>query len=153
MKRILFVEDNAMMREVLAALAGTGGAGWDVATAAGGAEALELMKQRPFDAVASDMRMEGMSGIELLTEVSRLYPQISRIIISGAADQAEAAKALGSTHQFLMKPVDFKTLSSALRSIVGLDEFLRDEKLKELAGRTAGFAQFSRSLPGNHEGD
>src|SRR5580692_5645795 len=108
MKRILFVEDDALLREVYEVLAGTDGAGWEVSTAEGGAEALEILKQQTFDVVASDMRMEGMSGIELLTEVSRLYPQTSRIIISGSADRAEAADALGSTHQFLVKPVDFK---------------------------------------------
>jgi HD-like signal output (HDOD) protein len=100
------------------------------------------MKQSSFDVVASDMRMDGMSGIELLTEVSRLYPQTSRIIISGSADRAEAAEALGSTHQFLLKPVDFKTLAEALRSIGALDEFLRDEKLRELAGRLRALPSF-----------
>jgi CheY-like chemotaxis protein len=142
MKRILFVEDSSLMREVYGALAGTDGAGWEVATAPGGAEALEMMKQRSFDVVASDMRMPGMDGIELLTEISRLYPQTSRIIISGSADRAEAAEALGSTHQFLLKPVDYKTLSAALKSIGALDEFLKDEKLKELAGRLRALPSF-----------
>lgn len=144
MKRILFVEDDALLREVYEVLAGTDGAGWEVATAEGGAEALEILKQRTFDVVASDMRMEGMGGIELLTEVSRLYPQTSRIIISGSADRAEAADALGSTHQFLVKPVDFKMLSAALTSIGALDEFLRDGKLKELAGRLRALPSFPK---------
>jgi HD-like signal output (HDOD) protein len=142
MKRILFVEDDALMREVYAALAGPEGAGWEVATAPGGEEALEMLKQHSFDVVASDMRMGGMNGIELLTEVSRLYPRMSRIIISGSADRAEAAEALGSTHQFLLKPVEFKTLLAALGSIGALDEFLRDEKLKELVGRLRALPSF-----------
>jgi len=143
MKRILFVEDNSLLREVFGALAGTEGAGWEVSTAPGGAEALEMMKQDSFDVVASDMRMPGMSGIELLTEIARLYPQTSRIIIiSGSADRAEAAEALGSTHQFLLKPVDFKTLSAALSSLGALDEFLKDEKLKILAGRLRALPSF-----------
>jgi HD-like signal output (HDOD) protein len=139
MKRILFVEDDALMREVYGALAGPEGAGWEVSTAPGGEEALELLKQHSFDVVASDMRMGGMNGIELLTEVSRLYPRMSRIIISGSADRAEA---LGSTHQFLLKPVEFKTLLAALKSIGALDEFLRDEKLKELVGRLRALPSF-----------
>jgi len=142
MKRILFVEDNSLLREVFGALAGTEGAGWEVSTAPGGAEALEMMKQDSFDVVASDMWMPGMSGIELLTEIARLYPQTSRIIISGSADRAEAAEALGSTHQFLLKPVDFKTLSAALSSLGTLDEFLKDEKLKILAGRLRALPSF-----------
>lgn len=142
MKRILFVEDDLLIRQVYGAIVGAESAGWEVETAAGGAEALEIVKQRAFDVVASDMRMEGMNGIELLTEISRLYPKTSRIIISGSADQAEAAEALGSTHQFLTKPVDFKKLLAALDSITALDEFLKDEKLKELAGRLRALPSF-----------
>src|SRR5580698_4045978 len=142
MKRILFVEDDALMREVYGALAGAEGAGWEVATAPGGEEALEILKQQSFDVVASDMRMGGMNGIEFLTEVSRLYPRMSRIIISGSADREEAAEALGSTHQFLLKPVEFKTLLAAVGSIGALDEFLRDEKLKELVGRLRTLPSF-----------
>jgi HD-like signal output (HDOD) protein len=142
MKRILFVEDSALLREVYRALAGKEGAGWDVVTASGGAEALETMKNQSFDVVASDMRLGGMNGIELLTEVTRLYPQTSRIIISGSADRAEAAEALGSTHQFLMKPVEYQTLAEALTSIGALDEFLRDEKLRVLVGRLRALPSF-----------
>lgn len=142
MKRILFVEDNAMLRDMYKAMLSVESERWDVATAAGGAEALTLMEQRPFDVVVSDMRMEGMSGIELLNTVLGLYPQMSRIIISGVADQADAADALGSTHQFLVKPVDINTLRAVLVRIDGLDAFLRDEKLKALAGRLRTLPSF-----------
>ena len=92
MKRILFVEDNAQMRYFYEALLSSKDDRWEVATAASGEEALKLMEACPFDVVASDMRMEGMNGVELLNRVQRAYPQTSRIIISGAADQAKAAE-------------------------------------------------------------
>jgi HD-like signal output (HDOD) protein len=135
MKRILFVEDNALMRDMYKALLAAEGNRWEVTTAESGSEALQLMQQRPFDVVVSDMRMDGMSGTELLNTVLKLYPQTSRIIISGVADQAEAAEALGSTHQFLVKPVDLNTLRAVLGRLAGLDDFLSDEKLKTLIGR------------------
>ena len=135
MKRILFVEDSDLLREMYAVMLGRERDSWEVKTAADGRSALELMQQRPFDVVASDMRMPGMDGIELLNEVSRLYPQTSRLIISGVSDQAEAADTLGSTHQFILKPVEVKTLRAALVRISGLDAYLKDEKLKALAAR------------------
>ncbi len=135
MKRILFVEDNALMRDMYKALLAAEGNRWEVTTAESGSEALQLMQQRPFDVVVSDMRMDGMSGTELLNTVLKLYPQTSRMIISGVADQAEAAEALGSTHQFLVKPVDLNTLRAVLGRLAGLDDFLSDEKLKALIGR------------------
>lgn len=135
MKRILFVEDNAILREMYETLLSAESNRWEVATAANGHEALKLMQERRFDVVATDMRMHGMNGVELLNTVLKLYPQTSRIIISGQADQAEAATALESTHQFLIKPVDRNTLRAMLVRLDGLDDFLNDEKLKTLTGR------------------
>jgi HD-like signal output (HDOD) protein len=142
MKQILFVDDNEAMRFIYKNLLSGGDGRWEVTTAPGGPEALQIMEQRPFDLVASDMRMEGMDGIELLNAVLKLYPQTSRIIISGVADQAVAADALGSTHQFLVKPVDINTLRAVLVRLDGLDAFLRDEKLKALAGRLRALPSF-----------
>src|ERR1700722_9033995 len=142
MKRILFVDDTALMREMYEAMLSGESKRWEVATAESGQEALKLMAQRPFDIVASDMRMDGMTGIELLRVVEKDYPHTSRIIISGLTDQATAADALGSTHQFLVKPVEFKTLRAVLERITGLDDFLKDAKLKALAGKMRALPSF-----------
>jgi HD-like signal output (HDOD) protein len=142
MKRILIVEGSAVMRELFRNMLATERGRWEVATAASGEAALELMSERPFDAVITDMRMDGMGGLELLNEVLRLYPQTSRIILSGAADQAVAAEALGSTHQFIVKPVGPKTLKAALSHLESLDAFLQDENLKRLAGRLRALPSF-----------
>jgi HD-like signal output (HDOD) protein/ActR/RegA family two-component response regulator len=142
MKRILFVDDNAVMHDFYKALLSREGDHWEVAVTSDSVEALKLMEQRPFDVVASDMRMHGMNGIELLNAVLRHYPQSSRLIISGVADQAEIADALGSTHQFLVKPVDINTLRAVLVRIDGLDALLGNEKLKALAGRLRALPSF-----------
>ena len=135
MKRILFVDDVELLRDLYELMLKKELDQWVVKTASGGRAALELLKQSGFDVIATDMRMPGMDGIELLNEVRKLHPQISRIIISGISDQAEAADALKSTHQFIHKPVDTKTLKATLARIGGLDAYLKDEKLKAIAGR------------------
>lgn len=134
MKRILFVDDDALLREVYEALL-SDESRWEVATAPGGEAALALLAQQSFDVVASDMRMPGMTGVQLLNEVLQRYPQMSRVIISGSADQGEAAEALDSTHQFLTKPVDMNTLRAMLVRLEGLDAFLKGKPLRELASR------------------
>jgi HD-like signal output (HDOD) protein len=88
------------------------------------------------------MRMTGMDGVQLLNVVIKLYPQVSRIIISGVSDQAEAARALGVTHQFIAKPFDANTLRAVLARIGGLDAFLLDERLKALAGKLRALPSF-----------
>ena len=142
MKRILFVDDSVLMRDMFVAVLASERADWEVTTATDGPEALERMKARAFDVVASDMRMNGMDGVQLLNVVIKLYPQTSRIIISGVADQAEAARALGVTHQFIPKPFDANTLRAVLARIGGLDAFLKEERLKALAGRLRALPSF-----------
>lgn len=142
MKRILFVDDNAQMLYIYKALLSGDDEPWEVVTAASGEEALKLMVRQPFDVVASDMHMGGMNGIQLLNAALKLCPQSSRIIISGVSDQAEAANALGSTHQFLAKPVEFNTLRAVLLRLNGLDAYLNDERLKALAGRLRTLPSF-----------
>ncbi|HEV2694058.1 MAG TPA: response regulator [Verrucomicrobiae bacterium] len=135
MKRILFVEDNDVMRQLYAAMLPRESGQWETTTAPDGETALRLVQQSPFDVVASDMQMPGMSGIELLTEVRKLHPRTTRIILSGISDQAEAANSLNCTHLFIPKPFELKTLMAALDRIYTLDAYLKDEKLCELAGK------------------
>jgi HD-like signal output (HDOD) protein/ActR/RegA family two-component response regulator len=135
MKRILFVEDNAILLQMYALMLDRDWDHWEVATAADAQKALEVMEQSEFDVVVSDMRMPGMSGVELLGEVRKRHPQTSRIIISGVGDHEEVACSLGATHQFLAKPFTVKTLKATLTRINGLDAYLEDANLKALVGQ------------------
>ena len=136
------MDDNPLMREMFVAVLSGERAHWEIVTAGDGPEALDLMKAQPFDVVASDMRMKGMDGVQLLNVVIKLYPQMSRVIISGVSDQAEVSRALGVTHQFIAKPFDANTLRAVLARIGGLDAFLKDERLKALAGRLRALPSF-----------
>ena len=68
--KILIVDDELIMRESLA--------GWlerdghDVDTVASGEEALEKIKDTKFDIMLVDIKMEGMSGLELLKKVKKV---------------------------------------------------------------------------------
>ncbi len=140
-KRILFVEDNPLLLQMYQAML-EGDSQWDVSTAEGGYQALELMKSSPFDVVVSDMRMPRMSGLELMTEVRQDFPRSSRIVVSGLNDQEEVARSLDSTHQFLAKPFDVKALRSTLNRICGLDAYLKDDKIRTLVGRFSSLPSF-----------
>lgn len=76
-------------------------------TAESGDEALAILKKKGTVAViVSDMRMPGMNGIQLLTQVKNLYPDTVRIMLTGNADQETAMKAVntGEIFRFLTKP-------------------------------------------------
>ena len=141
MKHILFVEDNPILLQLYATLL-SDDSRWQTATAVDGLTALALLRQSAFDVVVTDMQMPGMNGLELLTEVRKLHPQTSRIIISGITDQAEAADSLNCTHLFIPKPFDVKTLRSTLARISSLDAYLKDDKLRALAGKMRSLPSF-----------
>ena len=142
MKRILFVEDNEVLLELYGMLLDGESDQWQTTLAPDGQAAMALLRQSAFDVVVSDMQMPGMSGIELLSEVRKLHPQTSRIIISGVTDQAEAADSLNCTHLFIPKPFDIKTLRSTLARISSLDAYLKDDKLRGLAGKMRSLPSF-----------
>jgi ActR/RegA family two-component response regulator len=92
-----------------------------IETAAGPDRALPLIeKSGPYAVIVSDMRMPGMSGIQLLSTAKSISPDTVRIILTGNADTETAVNAIneGNIFRFLVKPcareVMAKTLTAAL---------------------------------------
>jgi len=66
-----------------------------VETACGGAAGLALLQNAAeFSVVVSDMRMPEMNGIEFLTKVKEMAPDVVRLMLTGNADQATAIDAI-----------------------------------------------------------
>ncbi|HEX8265194.1 MAG TPA: response regulator, partial [Pyrinomonadaceae bacterium] len=63
-KSILVVDDERSQREILEMI--LSGEGYDVTTAVSGEAALKFVRERHFDLVLTDLKMTGMSGIDLL---------------------------------------------------------------------------------------
>jgi HD-like signal output (HDOD) protein len=134
-KRVLFVEDDPVLLEIYVNLLDDQADRWEVSSANNGIQALQLLARAHFDVVVSDLVMPGMNGIELMEEVKKQYPRMSRIILSEISDQEEVAKCLNSIHQFLAKPFEVKALKTTLTRISGLDGYLHGEKLQSLVSQ------------------
>lgn len=134
-KKMLFVDDEPAILELFECMFHGMGGTWEVHCAQSGSEALALMEQMPFEVVVSDMRMPGMNGAQLLTEVMQRYPHTARLILSGYAEQEVVAKCVGAAHQYLMKPCDVMTLGAVLQRVCALDVFLKNEHLKSLVSK------------------
>ena len=110
--RILCVDDEP---ELLAALALNLRRRFDVVTAGCPLRALELVVDRPFVAVMSDLRMPGMDGAELLAACRQRAPHTVRLMLTGSADDtALASLAAGTIFKLLRKPCMADTLVAAL---------------------------------------
>src|SRR2546425_12559914 len=79
--RILLVDDNHVVREMLVDLVGS--LGYRADAAASGAEALALFDRGQYDVVLTDLVMPGMSGWEVLAALRQRDPQVPIIILTG----------------------------------------------------------------------
>ena len=111
--RILLVDDDpSLMRLLVLRLEAEG---FEVVTAASGTEALQRLRGRPVELMISDLRMEGMDGIELFEHVQHYYPGLPVIIITaqGSIPDAVAATQKG-VFGFLTKPIEREQLKSLI---------------------------------------
>ncbi|HTD74518.1 MAG TPA: response regulator [Steroidobacteraceae bacterium] len=105
---------------------------YQVFAANGGNSALQMLKEKGAPAViVSDMRMPGMDGATLLKHVRQLYPETTRILLTGepGRDAAIAAVNEGQIFRFLTKPCPPDQLRSAIEAGVLHHRLLIAEKV------------------------
>jgi HD-like signal output (HDOD) protein len=134
-KRILFVDDEANVLQGLQRMLRGMREEWDMRFAGGGEEALKHLAGERFDVVVSDMRMPGMNGAQLLTEVMNHYPETVRIILSGQADSESVLKSIGPAHQYMSKPCEPEVLKSVISRACSLRQLLADDALEGMISR------------------
>ena len=134
-KRVLFVDDETMVLQGLQRMLRPMRNEWEMEFVESGALALERLAAVPVDVVISDMRMPGMNGAQLLTEVMKRFPKTVRIIRSGHADHDLVLKAVGSTHQYLHKPCEPEVLKATVQRAVALGDSLDNEQVKSLVSQ------------------
>ena len=127
---ISVVDDDESVRESLDGLLRS--VGFAVKVFASAEEFLSSDHHGDIDCLLLDVRMPGMNGIELLSEVVKLYPQVLRIIMSGTADQEIALRTVTVAHQYLMKPCDPGVLRAAIQQAFRLGGLLNNAALKKL---------------------
>lgn len=133
--RILFVDDEPLILDGLQRSLRPFRKEWDTAYAAGGEEALAALESEPFDVIVTDMRMPGMDGAMLLGEVTRRYPDILRMVLSGQSDLESVIKSAGAAHQYLSKPCSIQALRDAVNRTVSLRQLLTNDSLKQVVSR------------------
>lgn len=133
---ILLVDDETYVTESLELTIPWGELGvTTVLRAASGKEALEIMEENAVDIVVTDIRMPGMSGLDLIAEVSKRWSHIRCILLTGHSDFDYAKKAIQlQAADYILKPVnDDEFMGSVSAAITSLrdewDEFDKYHRL------------------------
>jgi DNA-binding NtrC family response regulator len=114
---ILVVDDDQHVLEVLEARLSSGG--FQVLKAAGGHEALKIIRSKHVDLMISDMKMPGMGGMGLLTEVRSLRPGLPFIFLTAYGTIPDAVRAVkAGAVDYLAKPFDGRELLKKIRKIL-----------------------------------
>ena len=98
-----------------------------------GREALEILKDHPVNAIITDQRMHGMSGVELLKRTLKVQPDAVRIILTGYTEVEDLMDAIneGHVHRYITKPWEPFTLQQSVK------QEIRHRELKQENSRLA----------------
>ena len=117
MKRILVVEDEAAIREMVAL--NLKRAGWDVLEAPSAERALELLHGEPCDAALLDIMLPGMDGLSLCETIRRDNVDIGIIIVSAKGQEQDKIRGLSiGADDYITKPFSVSELIARVEALV-----------------------------------
>lgn len=138
--RILVVDDDESLRRVTQVQLER--AGYQVMTAADGPQALEILHKAPQELVLTDLKMAGLSGLDLLKRIRAEYSEVTVIIITAYGTVETAVEAMkAGAYDYITKPVHPEELRICVgRALEHLQ--LREEvhRLRSHLDRKYGFA-------------
>jgi signal transduction histidine kinase len=90
--------------------------GYSVSISISGADAVRQLHESEFDLVLTDLRLDDMDGLNVVSEVCRVQPETVSIILTGFASLESAIKALREgAYDYLIKPCDVEELRAVVR--------------------------------------
>src|ERR1700733_2908458 len=111
--RVLIVDDDRALRTILSVMLTH--AEFLCRTAACGEGALCLLASHPTDVVISDLRMPGISGMDLLIEVRQRYPRLAFLMVTGEDETRVGVRAMQlGADDYLLKPFDADVVLGSL---------------------------------------
>ena len=115
--RILIVDDDPAVCTLL--VEGLSAEGFECRAVASGAEAIKLLESERFDALISDLRMAGVSGLALLETARTKYPWMSFLIATGVDNVRVGLDAMKQgADDYILKPFRLNTVSLAVKRAI-----------------------------------
>ena len=127
METILIVDDEKNYLTILSAVLED--EGFEVLTAIGGREALEVHKTSDLDLIVTDMKMPAMDGIELLENIKSVDPDLPIIMMTahGTVDKAVEAMQKGA-YSYILKPFDNERLVIYVKKAISMYQVVKENR-------------------------
>jgi len=129
--KLLVVDDEESVAVTMGAILEMDG--YSVSVTMSGADALRQIREMPFDLVLTDLRLDDIDGLTILSEICRVHPDTVTIILTGYASMESAIKALREgAYDYLVKPCDVDELRAVVAR--GIERRQLGLQLKERLG-------------------
>jgi two-component system NtrC family response regulator len=127
METILIVDDEKNYLTILSAILED--EGFEVLTALGGQEALEVHKTSDLDLILTDMKMPAMDGIDLLENLKSVDPDLPVIMMTahGTVDKAVEAMQKGA-YTYVLKPFDNERLIIYVKKAISMYQVVKENR-------------------------
>jgi len=150
-RSLMIVDDDAAMRQMLDSLFRE--QGFAVSDASSAAEALDMASEVEFDAVLSDIKMPGKSGIELVGELRQIRPETPVVLMTafGSIDSAVEAMRVGA-FDYVTKPFEPEAVLLTIERAIerrALEE--ENRRLRRAVDQTSSFGDLIGESPAMRE--
>ena len=117
-KKILVVDDEKIVCDMARIILQN--EGYEVDTFTDSQLALKTIRERRYDLVVTDLKMENVNGMDILREVNRLYPEARVIMLTAYATLDATIEAIRERiYDFFPKPVKIEDLKKSVKKALG----------------------------------
>src|SRR6476469_721244 len=128
MSNILIIDDEKAIRKTLNEILSF--EGFKITEAGDGEEGLKLFSANTYDVVLCDIKMPKLDGIEFLTKVSQVNPDVPVIVISGHGNIETAVEAVKKgAFDYISKPPDLNRLLITIRNAMDKGKLVTETKV------------------------
>ncbi|TAK09099.1 MAG: response regulator [Candidatus Manganitrophaceae bacterium] len=144
-EKILLVDDEEALLETLRSILELDG--YQVVTVSSGEEAIQTMERSSFDLILTDLKMKGISGLDVLAHAEKLWPRPVTILLTGYASLESAVEALNrGAYAYLVKPFGIEGLKTSIRQGLEKRRLSEVEVLYQIARTFISTLQFDSIL-------
>ncbi len=146
-RRVLVADDDRSVRSALAV--NLGKAGWDVTVVASAEEAIEAMRAAAFDLLLTDVKMAGVTGLELLAHTRLHWPEVRVVVMTGHGSVSDAVAAIkAGASDYIIKPIQRDELLLLLDRAMQARAIARElDRLRVEVDERYGFANMVGESP------